>query len=126
MASDHLGIDTQQLLPNVLERRAKVNPEGTFAKVPKSATTYELGFRTVTNLELHDAVNQVCWLLEKCWGKGQGFPTVAYMGPTDLRYSMVVLAGIKTGYKVSTTHCTHCCGELNQSLVIDISALTPQ
>ncbi len=90
-----------QTLPAILEQRATTEPDGVFAKVPIS-TTYAEGFRSVTYLELLSAVNRVAWLLEEQFGKSQNFPTIAYLGPGDLRYSIVVLAGIKSGYKVNT------------------------
>lgn len=95
-ASSH----AKQLLPTVLDERAKTNPNGIFAKVPRSATTYAEGFRSVTYSELVNGINRLAWLLDEFFGKGQGFPTITYLGPSDLRYSMIVVAAIKAGYKV--------------------------
>jgi len=91
----------EQLLPTLLENRANVEPNGIFAKIPLSTTTYAQGFRSVTNAELCNAINRVAWLIDGQFGKGHNFPTLAYLGPSDLRYSIVVVAAIKAGYKAS-------------------------
>lgn len=88
------------LLPSILDDRAWTCPEGEWAQFPASETTYEAGFRLVTNREAADAVNRVAWTLEEELGRSSKFETIAYIGPTDLRYYIVVLAAIKVGYKV--------------------------
>lgn len=92
-----------QLLPVVLENRARLNPHGAWAKFPVSDHTYASGLRTATNLEVSNAVNKVAWLLEERLGRSREFETIAYIGPFDLRYFIVVIAAIKVGYKVSIT-----------------------
>lgn len=93
---------TDQVLPNVLDNRARNNPNGAWAKFPSSNTTYEDGFRVATNNQVANAVNRVAWLLEEQLGRGQNFETIAYIGPNDLRSYIVLLAGIKVGHKVQT------------------------
>jgi hypothetical protein len=102
MASVTSHSNTNELLPLVLEKRARSSPNGPWAKFPISDQTYASGLRTATNLEVSNAVNQVAWLLEKSLGRSDKFETIAYIGPFDLRYFIVVIAGIKVGYKVST------------------------
>ncbi|KIX96004.1 uncharacterized protein Z520_08259 [Fonsecaea multimorphosa CBS 102226] len=92
-------LDTERTLPQVLEKRAKTVPHGLFAKVPLSPTSYSSGFRAATNLEVSNAVDEVAWLIEKELGRPKDFPTIAYLGPADLRYSIVVMAAMKTGHK---------------------------
>jgi hypothetical protein len=101
----------EQLLPTVLENRAKAEPRGVFAKVPLSNTAYEAGFRSVTFGELVKAINRTAWLLESQFGRGEHFPTITYLGPSDLRYSIVLVAAIKVGYKVSIRSMT---GKIDQ------------
>lgn len=100
VASQSIG---SHLLPVVLENRALSNPHGAWAKFPVSEHTYASGLRTATNLEVSNAVNKVAWLLEESLGRSQEFETIAYIGPFDLRYFIVVIAAIKVGYKVSIT-----------------------
>ncbi|KAH7411425.1 putative NRPS-like enzyme [Cadophora sp. MPI-SDFR-AT-0126] len=92
-------VENNELLPIILENRANSDPHGIWAKFPISSTTYKEGFRSATHLELLNAVSKVAWLLEKSLGRSENFETIAYLGPNDLRSIIVVLAGIKTGYK---------------------------
>jgi hypothetical protein len=96
-------VDSNRLLPRVIDLRAQTNPQELFAKVPASTSTYASGFRSVTNLEFSNAINKVAWLLQGQLGKSKDFDTLAYIGPNDLRYSIVVIAAIKAGYKVRYT-----------------------
>ena len=91
----------EQLLPNVLQNRANKTPNAIFAKYPRSPTTYTEGFREVKYFEFVNAINRVAWLLEENFGSAQDFPAIAYYGPSDLRYSIVVVAAVKAGFKVS-------------------------
>lgn len=93
-------IDGNQLLPVILENRAREDPHGIWAKFPISPNSYSEGFRSVTRQEMMNAVNRVAWILERDLGRSQTFETIAYIGPNDLRCTIVVLAGIKVGYKV--------------------------
>lgn len=55
----------------------------------------------VTADQLANAINRAAWWLEETLGgRGNKFPTVAYTGISDLRYLILVVAGVKTGYKV--------------------------
>ena len=38
-------------------------------------------------------------------GRSTVFETIAYIGPSDLRYAIVFLAAVKCGYKVSNAIC---------------------
>jgi len=103
MGSISTYVESNELLPIILENRARYNPNGVWARFPNSPSSYAEGFRSATHLELLNAVNKVAWLLEETLGKGKNFETIAYIGPNDLRCSIVVLAGIKAGYKVGAT-----------------------
>jgi len=94
------SLEPAQQLPCILDYRARSNPNGIFAKIPRSATSYGLGYRAVTNAELSAAVNRVSWLMKDALAETAAFPTIAYLGPWDLRYTIVFLAGIKVGYTV--------------------------
>ncbi|KAE9380743.1 putative NRPS-like enzyme [Stipitochalara longipes BDJ] len=98
--SDAEAPNSHQLLPTIFETRAKLNPDGVFAQFPVSPTNYDSGFRSVTNLQALNAINHVAWAIEKSFGKGQNFETIAYLGPSDPRSHLVLIAGIKVGYKI--------------------------
>ncbi|KAH9211309.1 putative NRPS-like enzyme [Leptodontidium sp. 2 PMI_412] len=92
-------VESNELLPIILENRAKTDSHGVWAKFPISPTTYTEGFRSATHLELLNAVNKVAWLLEMSLGRSESFETIAYLRPNDLRSIIVVIGGIKAGYK---------------------------
>lgn len=102
MGSTNPYVESNELLPIILENRAKTDPHGVWAKFPISPTTYTEGFRSATHLELLNAVNKVAWLLEMSLGRSESFETIAYLGPNDIRSIIIVIGGIKTGYKVSS------------------------
>jgi hypothetical protein len=99
--------NSNQLLPTIFETRARLNPDGVFVKFPVSPTNYDSGFRSVTHLQALNAINHVAWAIEKSFGKGQNFETIAYLGPNDPRSHIVLIAGIKVGYKVSNCVANH-------------------
>ena len=102
MESTIPATEVRHLLLEALEQRTNRDPSGTFAKIPALSTSYSDGFRSVSNFELQNSVNQVAWWLETQLGKSEDFETLAYLGPGDLRYSIVLLAGIKTGHNVGS------------------------
>jgi hypothetical protein len=87
------------LLPHVIKQNAQTDPHGVFARIP-AGSKYTDGYRDVTKLQLHKAVNHTASLLRQNLGESKRFETLAYIGPGDLRYSIIVVAGIKAGYKV--------------------------
>ena len=89
-----------RLLPQVVDTLARSNPERIYASFPLS-TDFSNGFRDVTMFELANAVNKFAYWLEQNIGASTVFETLAYMGPSDLRYAIVFLATVKCGYKVS-------------------------
>ena len=93
--------DDDILLPTIIDNRAHVNPERLYCAFvePKHASIEE-GLRKVTYGQFANAVNRCAWWLEKELGKSQNFETLAYVGPSDIRYSIVTLAAVKTGHKV--------------------------
>ncbi|KAL8858206.1 MAG: hypothetical protein Q9178_005218 [Gyalolechia marmorata] len=41
------------------------------------------------------------WWIKDETGTSQGFDTLAYLGPSDLRNTIIIVAAIKTGYKIA-------------------------
>jgi thioester reductase-like protein/acyl-CoA synthetase (AMP-forming)/AMP-acid ligase II len=77
--------------------RATTQPQAIFAKVPRD-NAYANGYRAVTNSALVTAVDHVAALITSKFGPSRDFERIAYLGLHDLRYTIVLLAGIKTGY----------------------------
>ena len=90
---------TRITLLELVGQRARQNPQGIYARVPVGPA-YSDGFKDVTNFEFHNAVNYAASLLSNAYGQSENFETLTYIGPTDLRYFIVMLAGVKAGYKV--------------------------
>lgn len=89
-----------RLLPQVLDDLAVSDPERVYASLPISPDISQ-GFHDVTMREIANAVNNAAWWLEDRIGRTEIFETLAYMGPTDLRYPVAFFAAVKCGYKVS-------------------------
>lgn len=89
-----------RLLPQVVDELARSCPERIYATISLSSDPLQ-GFQDVTILELAQAVNQFAWWLDENLGKSTTFETLAYVGPSDLRYVVVFLAAVKCGYRVS-------------------------
>lgn len=94
-------VESSVLLPHIVKRNAQTDPGGLFARVPLGGS-YAEGFRDVSKLQFHNAINHVAFLLKRNLGESKTFETLAYIAPGDLRYSIIVVAGIKAGYKVTT------------------------
>lgn len=90
----------KQLLNNIVDGMAKTRPSALYAEIPNSLTTYEAGFRKITYGILANAINGVAWWLKKELGTSQTFETLSYIGPSDLRYVIMLLGAVKAGYKV--------------------------
>ncbi|KAL4890135.1 hypothetical protein BDV59DRAFT_195244 [Aspergillus ambiguus] len=95
-----------QPLPTVIETRASQTPERLWAYFPvtfqadvKNSPYEECNFQRVTYRDFNNAINRTAWLLKEAVGDTPHFETLAYLGPADLRYSIVVVAGIKAGFK---------------------------
>ncbi|KAI0436821.1 hypothetical protein F4803DRAFT_566532 [Xylaria telfairii] len=87
------------LLPCLVDKLARSDPSRTLYSIAKTKNPAD-GFRDITVLEFSHAVNRCAWFIEKSLGRGINFPTILYMGPQDLNYAIVLLASIKTGYKL--------------------------
>ena len=90
----------RRLLPVAIDDIARLEPESLYAEYPRSSTSYDAGFTAVTFGQLSSAINGAAWLLEAELGRGLNHETLAYIGPSDLRYMVLAIAAVKTGYKV--------------------------
>lgn len=108
--------EKHQLIPTIIDHNASHNPQKVFASIPVDNNNLSQGFRDITYLELSKAVDKAAFWLEEKLGsvhkattgsEGQQgethkskFPTFAFYGTRDLRYSIFAVAAMKTGYKV--------------------------
>ena len=91
----------KQLLNHIVDGTAKIRPSAVYAEVPRSSDSYEQGYRSVTYRAFANAINGVAWWLHDKLGSGQNHQTLAYLGPNDLSYVIMILGAVKAGYKVS-------------------------
>ncbi len=93
----------QRLLPSVVDNYAREDPERIYGKYAVSNKLSD-GFQVVTMAQLASAVNFVAWSIQQSVGTSSTFNTIAYMGASDFRYAIFVLAAIKCGFKVGTRY----------------------
>ncbi|KAI1073845.1 hypothetical protein F5B20DRAFT_478457 [Whalleya microplaca] len=89
----------ERLLPSLVDEIAHSDPCRIFYSVAKTNDPSD-GFLDITAKTFAQAVDRCSWYIEKNLGRGQGFPTLTYLGPQDVVYGILVLACIKTGYKL--------------------------
>jgi acyl-CoA synthetase (AMP-forming)/AMP-acid ligase II len=94
------GVPGRQLLPVMVDER---DPKWLFARVPKSQTHFQDGLIDITCGDFARAVNRAAGWLEDKFGRSTSFDTLAYIGPSDIRYFMFLLGASKVGYKVNKT-----------------------
>ncbi|KAF2190026.1 acetyl-CoA synthetase-like protein [Zopfia rhizophila CBS 207.26] len=90
----------KQLLPHIVDFIADCTPSKVFSEVPVSSTTFADGFRKITYGNIANAINGMASWIEKTLGKSEDFETLVYFGPHDMRYIILLLAAVKTGYKM--------------------------
>ena len=118
--STHLDRSCKQLLNNVIDNTARATPDLIYAELPKSPVDLNQGFRQVTYRHFANGINAMAWWLRDNLGLSDTFETLAYIGPNDLRYNLLLLGAVKAGYKVlahpiHTTEVTRDC-TINVSL----------
>lgn len=88
----------RRLLPVTIDDVARISPERVWAILPSKSGE---GWQDVTFPILANAINRMAWFMEEKLGPADGsFPTVCYIGGSDMRYLAMEMAAAKTGYKV--------------------------
>lgn len=90
----------RRLLPNIIDDHAHQEPEREAFQIPRSSDPKD-GWRVVTWEACANAINHAAHrIIEKCGQPEEGsFPTIAYIGPNDARYLVIMVAANKAGYK---------------------------
>lgn len=100
MKGAHTARHGERLLPMVADELAARDPGKIYCSFPRTSDVKD-GFRDVTIAELVNAANTAAWWLEGKFGRSDDFETIAYMGVVDIRYTIMFIAAVKCGYKVS-------------------------
>ncbi|KAF6838948.1 nonribosomal peptide synthetase [Colletotrichum plurivorum] len=97
MAATQYG---RRLIPQVLDEIAESDPHAEILSVPRSSDPKD-GWKAITYKQVANAVNRIAQkILDKRGKPAPGtFPTLTYIGPSDARYLIIVIACIKAGYQ---------------------------
>lgn len=93
------------LLNHIVDDMARNRPEAIYAELPLSPTSFAEGFRIITYRLFSNAINGIAWWLNMTLGPEQKFETLAYIGPNDMRHSILLLGAVKVGFKVCHASC---------------------
>jgi acyl-coenzyme A synthetase/AMP-(fatty) acid ligase len=87
---------------DVIDEIASSEPSRPVVFLPRSENA-EDGWEELTFGKYANSINRFArWIVERVGHAKDGdYPTVAYIGPNDIRYLIVLAASIKAGYKVS-------------------------
>ncbi|KAI1383800.1 acetyl-CoA synthetase-like protein [Hypoxylon trugodes] len=90
----------RRLAPHIIDGFAKTDPGREAFTIPRSSDPKD-GWRSITFKEYANAINHSAHkIVEACGTPSPGsFPTIAYIGPNDARYIVILIAAIKAGYK---------------------------
>ncbi|KAF8857823.1 acetyl-CoA synthetase-like protein [Acephala macrosclerotiorum] len=89
----------RRLIPTLVDEIAQNDPSKVFASIPKSFDLKE-GYVYVTYDKLSRAINRAAAFLEGKFGKSTTFETLAYLGPFDIRYFVLICSACRVGYKL--------------------------
>ncbi|KAL1884099.1 putative NRPS-like protein biosynthetic cluster [Diaporthe australafricana] len=90
----------RRLVPQVLDELATTDPRRVYAAIPRTADVKN-GYRDITVANLARCVNFMAKWIEDKFGRSESFETITYIGLSDLKGIVALLAAIKTGYKAS-------------------------
>ena len=95
----------RRLIPQVIDEIAARDPQREAFQLPQSDTDPKKGWKVVTYGEYAAAINRSAHEVVKTCGAPptDEFPTIAYIGPQDVRYLILLVAAVKAGYKVGST-----------------------
>ncbi|KAI1419426.1 hypothetical protein F5Y12DRAFT_778076 [Xylaria sp. FL1777] len=90
----------RRLLPHIVDGIARREPERECFSIPRSSNPKD-GWKTVTFKQYANAINHVAQKIIANCGRPSinAFPTIAYIGPNDARYVVLMLAAVKAGYQ---------------------------
>ena len=95
------GLDYgRRLIPHLIDERANKDWKQPFTSLSRSADPID-GFDDITYRQFANAINHCAWWMQSVLGKSHEYNTIAYTGPSDIRYGILTIAAIKTGFKVS-------------------------
>jgi hypothetical protein len=86
--------------PTLVAERALATPDRVYSVIPKTDSLDD-GYKNFTHGQLARAVDRMSWWLDQELGPALNFPTFAYLGASDHRYTILWLAASKTRRQVA-------------------------
>ena len=90
----------QRLLPQLIDEIAKDDPDRTLVSVPRGTGVAD-GYMDVSFKILATAINRCAWWIDQNIGRCHTLAPIFFIGPTDIRYLIILFAAAKTGHTVS-------------------------
>ncbi|KAI0169406.1 hypothetical protein GGR52DRAFT_555036 [Hypoxylon sp. FL1284] len=90
----------RRLIPQVIDEIAQRDPQRECFSIARSSRP-EDGWEPITFKQYSNAINRVSHMIvERCGHPPANvIPTLAYIGPNDARYVIILVAAVKAGYK---------------------------
>jgi hypothetical protein len=96
----------ERTIPGTIDNIAAETPDKIWARYPATPEDFRAGiFQDVTFSSLANAINNMAWLLDASFPQREPFETLAYNGPSDIRYYIVACAACKCFMKVMAAFC---------------------
>ncbi|KIW91309.1 uncharacterized protein Z519_08205 [Cladophialophora bantiana CBS 173.52] len=89
----------RRLFPVAIDEIAENDPARTWASIPLSSTLSH-GYRDISFRAFANAINRAARFIRTTFGSAAHFPTLAYVGKSDMRYHILSMAAAKTGYQI--------------------------
>lgn len=89
-----------RLLPHLVDNNAEADPDGTFGQILRDNNIPDQWI-SLSKRQLAKSVDHAAWWFKNTVAKKCDTTTIAYMGPSDIRYMICALALAKAGYKAS-------------------------
>ncbi|KAI1128465.1 hypothetical protein F5Y10DRAFT_240434 [Nemania abortiva] len=90
----------RRLIPHIIDDIASKDPQREILVVPRSSDPKD-GWVPISFSDYANAINHCAQQIVDKYGSptGDQFPTIAYIGPQDARYLILIIAAIKAGYQ---------------------------
>jgi acyl-coenzyme A synthetase/AMP-(fatty) acid ligase len=99
------SFEQSKLLITAIEEKARWMPNDTHMRYPGKDWETE-GYRIISCSQYAKAIDKIAYWLDEQLGKAAQVDTIAYSGPNDPRYAIMMPAAIKTGRKVCRAYLT--------------------
>jgi hypothetical protein len=94
----------ERTIPGTIDTIASKTPQKIWSRYPATPEDFQAGsLQDVTFSSLANAVNNMAWLLDASFPQREPFETLAYNGPSDIRYYIIACAACKCSMKVEPT-----------------------